>query len=79
MAVDVALGRRPKVAADPSAKPRDFRMFDAVPAAETVPTVEEKDEVANFLPLLQDYLKSAHLSCIVFERHELINLPQSTI
>jgi hypothetical protein len=38
--------------------PVDFRMYDAIPAAQQSLSTDDSSEVGKFLPMLNDYLKS---------------------
>ena len=40
------------------ASPVDFKMYDAIPAAQPSLSTDDSSEVNKFLPLLNDYLKS---------------------
>ena len=51
---------------DIAKSPVDFKMYDAIPAAQQSLSTDDSSEVNKFLPMLNDYLKS-----------ELLTLPHS--
>ena len=43
---------------DIAKRPVDFKMYDAIPAAQQSLSADDSSEVNKFLPMLNDYLKS---------------------
>jgi hypothetical protein len=43
---------------DIAKSPVDFKMYDAIPAAQQSLSTDDSSEVNKFLPMLNDYLKS---------------------
>ena len=47
---------------DIAKSPVDFKMYDAIPAAQQSLSTDDSSEVNKFLPMLNDYLKSELLT-----------------